>query len=99
MRFCPNAGKLDDDLAAVRMYEVGKPLVIEEVFPLSAGLEETGAFIIRPRAHVYGCISFYWGKTIEEYEKAGDLNRAVVGGWLQRFRSMSQYSLSDGKKK
>jgi hypothetical protein len=40
-------------------------------FPIPAGYEETEAFIERSRAHVDGWISFHWGKTIEEDEKAG----------------------------
>ena len=39
----PKKDKLDDDLAALKVYEVGKPLVIEEIFPLSAGFEQTEA--------------------------------------------------------
>ena len=98
VHFYPKAGDLDGSLAALRVYEVGKPLVIEEIFPLKAGFEETEAFIERSRAHVDGWISFYWGKTIEEYEKEGDLKSALVGGWLRRFRSRSPYSPGDGKK-
>jgi Cellulase (glycosyl hydrolase family 5) len=94
----PKAGKLDDDLAALRVYEVGKPLVIEEIFPLAASLEDTGTFIKRSRAHTDGWISFYWGKTIEQYEKAGDMNGAVVSGWLRLFRSLSPHSPTDDKK-
>jgi hypothetical protein len=98
VHFYPKAGDLDGSLAALRVYEVGKPLVIEEIFPLKAGFEETETFIERSRAHVDGWISFYWGKTIEEYEKEGDLKSALVGGWLRRFRSLSPYSPGDGKK-
>jgi hypothetical protein len=98
VHFYPKAGKLDDDLAALRVYEVGKPLVIEEIFPLSAGFDEAGAFIERSRAHVDGWISFYWGKTIEECEKAGDLRGALVGGWLRRFRSLAPNFPKDSKK-
>jgi hypothetical protein len=63
--------------------------VIEEIFPLGAGFEETEAFIERSRTHVDGWISFYWGRTPEEYENAGDLKSAVVGAWLRRFQSRS----------
>jgi hypothetical protein len=98
VHFYPKAGKLVDDLAALRVYEVGKPLVIEEIFPLAAGYEETEAFIERSRAHVDGWISFYWGKTIEEYEKAADPKAALVAGWLRRFRALSPYAPGEGKK-
>jgi hypothetical protein len=94
----PKAGKRDDDLAALRVYEVGKPLVIEEIFPLGASFEETEAFIERSRTHVDGWISFYWGKTIAEYEKAGDLKSAIVGGWLRRFRALSPYLPNEKQK-
>jgi hypothetical protein len=98
VHFYPKAGKLDDDLAALKVYEIGKPLVIEEFFPLSAGLQETETFMERSRSFVDGWISFYWGKTIEEYEKKGDLNGAIVSGWLRRFRALSPYATGDGKK-
>jgi len=94
----PKAGKLDDDLAALRVYEVGKPLVIEEIFPIGAGVEETGAFIERSRAHVDGWISFYWGKTVAETEKAGDLKGALVGGWLRRFGALSPYPPGEARR-
>ena len=94
----PKAGKLDDDLAALKVYEVGKPLVIEEIFPLSASFEETETFIERSKAHVDGWISFYWGKTIEDSKKAGDLKSAIVADWLRRFRSLSPYTPDAGKK-
>jgi hypothetical protein len=89
VHFYPKAGKLDDDLAALRVYEVGKPMVIEEIFPISASFEETEAFIGRSSDHVDGWISFYWGKTIEEHEKAGAIKDAIVAGWLKRFRSIA----------
>src|SRR4051794_25973297 len=98
VHFYPKAGDLDGSPAAPRAYEVGKPLVIEEIFPLGASIEETAAFIERSRAHVDGWISFYWGKSIEEYEKAGDPKGALVSGWLRRFRALSPDSPSDGKK-
>ncbi len=94
----PKKDKLEDDLAALKVYEVGKPLVIEEIFPLSAGFEQTEAFIERSREYVDGWISFYWGKTIDEYKQKGDLPAAVVGDWLKRFRALSPYTPTDAKK-
>jgi hypothetical protein len=94
----PKAGKLEDDLAATRVYEVGKPLVIEEIFALSASADETATFIERSRDHVDGWISFYWGKSIEEYEKKRDLSGAIVSAWLKRFRALSPYAQGERKK-
>jgi hypothetical protein len=88
VHFYPKAGKLDETLEALRAYEVGKPLVIEEIFPLGASLEETETFIERSKTHVDGWISFYWGKTAEECEKAGDMSHAITAAWLKRFRAI-----------
>lgn len=98
VHFYPKKDKLDETLEALKVYEVGKPLVIEEIFPLSASLEETATFIDRSRSHADGWISFYWGRSIEEYEKDGDLKGAIVGAWLRNFREMSPYIPSNKAK-
>ncbi len=85
----PRAGKLQADLDALKVYEIGKPLVIEEIFPLGASYEETEAFIERSRPIADGWVSFYWGRTIEEYDGAGGLNNALIAGWLRRFRALA----------
>ena len=65
------------------------PVVIEEIFPLSAGLEQTDAFIEGSKKHVDGWVSFYWGKTIEENRAKNDIKGAIVAEWLTYFRDHS----------
>ncbi|WP_165251120.1 cellulase family glycosylhydrolase [Paludisphaera soli] len=89
VHFYPKAGKLDETLEALKVYEVGKPLVIEEIFPLGASLEETETFIERSKQHVDGWITFYWGKTAAECEKVGDIPHAITAAWLKRFRTLA----------
>jgi hypothetical protein len=85
----PKEGKLEDDLAVLKAYEIGKPLVIEEIFPLSASIDATQKFIERSRPDVDGWISFYWGTTADEYEKRkGDAAAALTENWLRRFGGM-----------
>lgn len=98
VHFYPKAGALEESLAALKVYEVGKPLVIEEIFPLGAGIDETVAFIDRSRGHVDGWVSFYWGKTIDENKRKGDVAGALVAGWLERFGSMSPYAREAGER-
>jgi hypothetical protein len=88
VHFYPEKGKVDEALAALKAYEVGKPLLVEEVFPLRASIEETAEFITRSRNHCDGWISFYWGQTIEENEARGDIQGAVVAAWLRAFKEM-----------
>jgi hypothetical protein len=80
---------VDKALAALKVYEVGKPLVIEEMFPLSCTIEELEAFIAGSREFTDGWISFYWGATIAENRDKGTLSGAVVAQWLQRFQDLS----------
>jgi hypothetical protein len=83
--YYPREGKLEDDLAILKLYDAGKPLVIEEIFPLSAGVGTTEDFIRKSRMNADGWISFYWGKTPEEYDKEPGITAALTGGWLRHF--------------
>ncbi len=84
---------MDDDLAILKHYDIGKPLVIEEIFPLSADVETTAEFIRRSRMDAGGWISFYWGKTPEEYDKEPGIKAALTGGWLRHFNALREEML------
>ncbi len=84
VHFYPKAGEVQRALDALDVYRVGKPIVVEEIFPLSCSLEEAAEFI--DKANVDGFTSFYWGKTIEQNEKAGDIKGAIIAQWLRYFR-------------
>jgi hypothetical protein len=88
VHFYPEKGGVDKALGALAVYEVGKPLVIEEMFPLKCGIEEMDAFIEGARPIADGFVSFYWGKTAEEYGRdASDLKSAILKAWLEYFRA------------
>ncbi len=89
VHFYPKSGHLEEDLAALKVYAIGKPLVIEEIFPLSASIPETGTFIARSREHADGWISFYWGKTIAEYQKEPGPSGALISAWLEKFQQLA----------
>jgi hypothetical protein len=98
VHFYPKKGEVDKALAALNLYEVGKPLVIEEMFPLSCGMEELCAFIDGSRAIADGWISFYWGKRIDEFTAADGIGGAIVKEWLERFRSLApEMTAADGE--
>ncbi len=71
-------------LDALEVYKIGKPVVIEEFFPLACSIEEAAEFFDRSEAS--GVVSFYWGKTIEENEQSGDIKGAIVAAWLKYFQ-------------
>lgn len=83
----PERGKVDEAVAIVRAFaRTGKPVVIEEIFPLKCGTDELAQFVERVGPQVSGWIGFYWGKTLEEYNAGETLADAVGRAWLQFFR-------------
>ena len=73
-------------LATLRGFDVGKPVVIEETFPLQAGLPEFGRFLTESRAVATGWLGFYWGKTPAELRQANTITDAIMLGWLEFFQ-------------
>jgi len=88
VHFYPKKGEVQKALRALAVYDVGKPLVIEEMFPLSCSIVELDEFIDGSRNIADGWISFYWGRTIEEYATGEtDIAGAIIKNWLEHFRS------------
>jgi hypothetical protein len=86
VHFYPEKGKIDQALTALAVYDVGKPLVIEEMFPLKCSAEELGTFLDASRKVAEGWIGFYWGKTPQEYRRSNMLTDALVLRWLELFQ-------------
>ncbi|GIW89190.1 MAG: hypothetical protein KatS3mg108_3514 [Isosphaeraceae bacterium] len=85
----PESGKVDeaiDTLAAFAEAAAGKPVIIEETFPLKASGEEFAEFLRRSRPYAKGWIGFYWGATPEELRKDRSIGSALMLEWLERFR-------------
>lgn len=87
VHFYPRAGEIDEALEALTVYNVGMPLVIEEMGPLHCSLTELAEFVERSREIAQGWFGFYWGRTIDEYrEERDDLRSALMAEWLTYFR-------------
>ena len=73
------------------VYDIGKPLVIEETFPLSCGFDDMDDFLKRSRDRAEGYVSFYWGRTRGQYdlEKARDMKAAIMAQWLENFQKLA----------
>jgi len=91
VHFYPERGKIDAALKALKAYEVGKPLVVEEMFPLKSGIDGMEEFVKGSAAHTDGWISFYWGKTAEELSSKEDatIGEAITAKWLEKFSELS----------
>ena len=61
----PQLGKVKEALDTLAGFAVGKPVLIEETFPLVCSPMELEEFIEGSKKHAAGWIGFYWGKPPE----------------------------------
>jgi hypothetical protein len=81
----PEAGKVDEAVETLKGFSVGKPVVVEETFPLKCSAKELEEFIDRAGSHAAGWVSFYWGTPPEDLRRSKELRDAVLLDWLERF--------------
>jgi hypothetical protein len=83
----PEKGKVNEALETLRQFAaVGKPVIIEETFPLKAGMDDFAKFIEGSKKHAAGWIGFYWGVPPEELQKAKTIGEAITLQWLEFFQ-------------
>ncbi|MFO0810525.1 MAG: cellulase family glycosylhydrolase [Gemmataceae bacterium] len=85
----PETGKLDEARATLKGFAIGKPVVVEETFPLKCSPAELDEFIGRASGDAAGWISFYWGLSPEQLQQSKKLGDAILRQWLQRFEQRS----------
>lgn len=86
VHFYPKGGNISKQMKALKTYDIEKPLVIEEMFPLNCSLDELNTFIDSSRKIADGWIGFYWGKRLDEYTK-DDFAGKIMRGWLEYFQT------------
>jgi hypothetical protein len=81
----PESGKVDEAIATLKGFNVGKPIVVEETFPLRCSADELSQFIDRSKEIADGWIGFYWGKTPEGYRESHTIGDRLTLDWLRLF--------------
>jgi hypothetical protein len=81
----PKKGQVGEALKTLAGFAVGKPVLIEETFPLACSPKELEKFIEGSRKHAAGWLGFYWGKTPEELRRSKSISDALTLGWLELF--------------
>ncbi len=91
VHFYPESGKVEKALEALRAYDVGRPLVIEEMFPLKCSADELIQFVDGSKSIADGWISFYWGETAEQLRSrpVKTIGNAITAQWIERFQRES----------
>ena len=86
----PQTGPLNDALDTLGGFAVGKPVVIEEMFPLSCSPKELDEFIEASKKHAAGWFGFYWGKTPDELRRSKTISDAMTLSWLDLFEQKAK---------
>jgi hypothetical protein len=86
----PEAGKFGQWTDVIeRSAQTGKPVVIEEIFPLKCDAKTLGNFIERTRGLASGWIGFYWGKTPAELSQSPKPGDQITLQWLELFQRVN----------
>jgi len=90
----PEKGKDALAMTTLRQFVVGKPVVIEETFPLSCTGPELEKFLLASREHACGWIGHYDGKTVAEYEALHEAKKITIAQsiwleWLRIFQKLT----------
>ena len=94
----PQASKVDDALATLKRFDIGKPIVVEETFPLSCGVGDERDFLLQSRTLAAGWIGQYPDQTSEELaalKQSGKITlaQAMYLGWIDLFRELGPQML------
>ena len=84
----PESKKIGESIDLLKGFCAGKPVVIEETYPMHCTVEELREFLRKTESHSAGWIGFYWGKTLEECRKSDAWGDALMAGWLEMFQEM-----------
>jgi hypothetical protein len=83
----PKKGKVAEALKTLTGFAVGKPVLVEETFPLACSPKELEEFIEGSRKHAAGWLGFYWGKPPEQLRRSKTVSDALTLGWLELFKA------------
>jgi hypothetical protein len=86
----PKAGKIDEALETLSGFSIGKPVVIEETFPLACSPKQLEEFIEASKRHAAGWIGFYWGKMPDELRRSSSVSDAITRNWLEMFEKKAK---------
>lgn len=96
VHFYPGRNEVDKALKALKVYDIGKPIVVEEFFPLKCSQKELLTFV-EQADQVDGWFSFYWGTTAKELrsdKSPRDAKRIIAdqitASWLDAFQQLTQ---------
>jgi len=86
----PESGNVDEAIATLAGFSEGKPVLIEETFPLKCSMNDFGRFVRESNKHAAGWIGFYWGKPPTELRHSKEIRDVLMLAWLEFFEKEAQ---------
>jgi len=85
----PESKAIDVSLQILSHFAVGRPVVIEETFPLRCSTQELTEFLRASRQSATGWIGFYWGVPPDELRQSKELAAHITAAWLELFQKLT----------
>jgi hypothetical protein len=94
----PSTDKVADALKNLQEFDIGKPIVVEETFPLSCGVADERAFLLQSRSIAAGWIGQYPEETPDQLldlKRSGKITagQALYLSWVDLFREVGPQML------
>lgn len=92
----PETAGVDSAVSTVRQFCLGKPLLIDETFPLKCSIHEFDEFLTAIRPFVNGFLGFYTDQVAEPFTPHHSIRNRAMLEWLGIFSEQRKhYSPSD----
>ncbi|MBL8850068.1 MAG: cellulase family glycosylhydrolase [Planctomycetaceae bacterium] len=96
----PKSGKVDDEVELLQKFDWGKPIVIGETFPLSCGVDDERAFLLKSRAFAHGWIGHWPDESPAELAELKESGNATIQNviwlsWVDLFKEIGPRMLGD----
>jgi hypothetical protein len=94
----PSTDKVADALKNLQEFDIGKPIVVEETFPLSCGVSDEREFLLQSRSIAVGWIGQYPDETPDQLlalQRSGKITagQALYLSWIDLFREVGPQML------
>ena len=89
----PKTGKVEEEIALLKKFGWGKPIVIGETFPLSCGVDDERDFLLKSRPFAHGWIGHWPDESpakLAELKETGKatIQNAIWLSWVDLFKEL-----------
>lgn len=96
----PKSGKVAEEVALLKKFDWGKPIVIGETFPLSCSKDDEREFLLKSREFAHGWIGHWPDESpveLAELKKTGKatIANAIWLSWVELFKELGPQMIDD----